>query len=78
MTRLSELPPPRPLAPRISPRQAEILGLMAEGGTSKTIGAKLGITPRTVDSHVRTIILKLGAASRTHAVSLWLQNWRDR
>lgn len=51
---------------------------MAEGGTSKTIGAKLGISPRTVDTHVRVIMLKLGAASRTHAVGLWLQNWRDR
>jgi DNA-binding CsgD family transcriptional regulator len=63
---------------KLSPRQMEILGLLAEGGSSKTIGTKLGISPRTVDSHVRTIILKLGAASRTHAVGLWLQNWRNR
>jgi DNA-binding CsgD family transcriptional regulator len=51
---------------------------MAGGESSKTIGVKLGISPRTVDSHIRTIMLKLGAASRTHAVGLWLQNWRDR
>jgi DNA-binding CsgD family transcriptional regulator len=70
-----------PLSPpkhRISSRQAEILDLLAEGGSSKTIGGKLGISPRTVDSHIRTILLKLGAASRTHAVGLWLQNWRER
>jgi DNA-binding CsgD family transcriptional regulator len=58
----------------LSPRQVEILGLMVEGGSSKTIGIKLGISPRTVDSHIRTILLKLGANSRTHAVGLWLQS----
>jgi DNA-binding CsgD family transcriptional regulator len=66
------------VTPRLSRRQVEIIGLLAEGGTSKTVGAKLGISPRTVDTHVRVIMLKLGAASRTHAVGLWLQNWRDR
>jgi two-component system response regulator FixJ len=70
------IPPPPKY--RISSRQAEILDLLAEGGSSKTIGVKLGISPRTVDSHIRTIILKLGANSRTHAVGLWLQDWRDR
>jgi DNA-binding CsgD family transcriptional regulator len=69
---------PFPPKQDLSPRQAEILGLLAEGGSSKTIGAKLCISPRTVDSHIRTIILKLGANSRTHAVGLWLQSWCDR
>lgn len=78
MTKLSDLPPPRPRGPRLSPRQVEILGLLAAGETSRTAAAKLGLSTRTVDSHVRVIILKLGATSRTHAVSLWLQNWRDR
>lgn len=63
---------------RLSPRQIEILGLLATGETSKTAAAKLGLSPRTIDSHVRVIVLKLQARSRSHAVSLWLTEWRDR
>jgi DNA-binding CsgD family transcriptional regulator len=52
--------------------------LLVAGGTSKTIGTRLGVSPRTVDTHIRTILVKLRARNRTHAVTLWLTEWRDR
>jgi len=61
--------PPAPLASRLTPRQHEILRLMARGLSSPDIAAALGIRPATVRLHVRQILRRLGAATRTQAVS---------
>lgn len=48
-----------PLA-ELTPREREVLGLMAEGRTNRAICAKLFLSPKTVESHVNAIFLKLG------------------
>jgi len=53
---------PRPVAAlaELSPREREVLSLMAEGRTNAGIAKRLWLTDRTVETHVRTILMKLG------------------
>ena len=59
--------PPRDLPEGITPREAEVLGLMARGLTNPQIGADLGISRGTAKVHVQNIIAKLGVSDRTQA-----------
>lgn len=52
---------------RLTPREREVLELIAEGLTNKAIGRRLGIGPGTVKTHVEKLIAKLGVADRTQA-----------
>jgi two-component system nitrate/nitrite response regulator NarL len=52
----------------LSPRELEVLVLVAEGLSNKGIAARLGISDQTVKFHVAAITGKLGAANRTEAV----------
>jgi len=52
-------------------REAEVARLVAEGLSNKQIGAKLFISERTVDSHVRTVLNKLGFNSRAQ-IAGWI------
>jgi DNA-binding NarL/FixJ family response regulator len=47
----------------LSPREREVLGLMAEGRTNAGIARLLWLTDRTVETHVRNILVKLGIAA---------------
>jgi len=74
------LPPPivRSLADRtpnsdLSPREREVLSLMAHGKSNKEIASDLGITEATVKCHVSVILLRLGVTDRTQAVIAALQ-----
>jgi predicted ATPase/DNA-binding CsgD family transcriptional regulator len=58
---------PGPLAPR----EADVARLVADGLTNRQIGARLFISERTVDSHVRSILNKLGFSSRAQ-IAAWL------
>jgi DNA-binding NarL/FixJ family response regulator len=51
----------------LTPREYEVLELMAQGLSNKTIAARLGISDQTVKFHVGSICGKLGAANRTDA-----------
>ncbi len=60
-------------APPLTPREREVLQLVAQGLANKQIAARLCITERTVKLHVSNILGKLGAANRTDAVTLAVQ-----
>ncbi len=57
-------PAPRP-ATRLSDREVEVVGLIARGLTDKEVGARLFISPRTVDNHLRNIFAKVGVNTRS-------------
>jgi len=52
----------------LSPRELEILRLLAQGKASKAVGAKLNISTTTVNNHVQHILKKLGAHNRLEAI----------
>jgi DNA-binding NarL/FixJ family response regulator len=54
----------------LTPRETEVLALMAEGLPNKAIAGRLGVTEHTAKFHVNAILRKLGAQSRTEAVVL--------
>jgi DNA-binding NarL/FixJ family response regulator len=56
--------------PSLSRREIVVLHLLYEGLPNKIIGNQLNISERTVEAHVRNILKKLNATSRTHAVFL--------
>ena len=57
-----------PAIESLTPREHEVLALLAEGLPNKAIGHALGISDQTVKFHVAAIIGKLGATNRTDAV----------
>jgi len=57
----------------LTPREADVLRLVARGNANKAIGAQLTLTEETVKSHIRNILAKLGANDRTHAVAIGLK-----
>ena len=54
----------------LTPREREVLNLIATGATDKEISAQLSLSLHTVKSHVRSILSKLHAANRRQAVKL--------
>ena len=54
----------------LTPREIEVLGMLAEGAGNKLIARRLGISEHTVKFHVGSILAKLNASSRTEAVTL--------
>jgi DNA-binding NarL/FixJ family response regulator len=57
----------------VTPRQAEILGLVASGFSDKEIALRLGLSPRTVQSHLDRFFEEHGVHKRAAAVAAWLQ-----
>jgi DNA-binding NarL/FixJ family response regulator len=53
----------------LTPREREVLQLMARGASNKAIARTLEITPHTAKFHVASILAKLGATGRTDAVA---------
>jgi DNA-binding NarL/FixJ family response regulator len=63
-----------PLFVKLSPREIEILDLVARGNSNKIIGRKLSISDQTVKNHVSAILRKLEVNDRTEAVVYALRN----
>jgi DNA-binding NarL/FixJ family response regulator len=57
----------------LTPREREVLQMLASGLANKEIAAKLSISDHTVKFHVASILGKLGAATRTEAVALGIR-----
>jgi DNA-binding NarL/FixJ family response regulator len=57
----------------LTPREIDVLRLIAAGNANKEIGAQLSLTEVTVKSHVKNIFAKLCANDRTHAVTIALK-----
>ena len=57
----------------LTPREIDVLRLIARGNANKIIAAELSLTEETVKSHIRNILSKLGANDRTHAVAIGLK-----
>jgi DNA-binding NarL/FixJ family response regulator len=57
-----------PASPRTTPREIEVIRLLAEGKTNKETAALLGITVRTVETHRAKIMVKLGLHSLTELI----------
>jgi len=63
----------RKLQPSLSPRELEILGMVAKGLTNKEIGRAIQVSHFTVRNHVRHIIAKLEVGDRTEATTVAIQ-----
>jgi DNA-binding NarL/FixJ family response regulator len=57
----------------LTPREVEVLRLLAEGVANKEIAFRLGISEHTVKFHVASLLDKLHASTRTEAVSIGLR-----
>ena len=57
----------------LTPRESEVLQMLASGLANKEIATRLAISEHTVKFHVASILGKLGAASRTEAVTLGIR-----
>jgi DNA-binding NarL/FixJ family response regulator len=62
-----------PLTETLTPRERQVLDMMAEGFANKEIAWRLQISEHTVKFHVSSILAKLGASSRTEAVTQGLR-----
>jgi DNA-binding NarL/FixJ family response regulator len=60
-------------ATQLSPREGQIMALMAEGLTAERIGDEIDVSVETVRTHVRNVIRKLQARNRVHAIALALE-----
>ena len=59
--------------PGLTPREIEVLQLMAQGLRNKEIAGQLGISDQTTQGHVKNILSKLGTHDRTGAVTVALR-----
>jgi len=69
--------PPRPASPApdgLTPREIEVLGLIAHGLSNRQIQERLSVTEATVKSHVNSILAKAGLRDRAQAVSYAFRN----
>jgi serine/threonine-protein kinase len=79
VTQLLERPRLHDPLGELTPREREVLALMAEGLTDRGIGRRLFVTPKTVETHVRHIFAKLSLPEtaldnkRVHAVLTYLR-----
>jgi len=57
----------------LSPRERDVLALVAEGKTNGEVGAALGLSPRTVGKHLEHVFEKFGVHTRTAAAAEWFR-----
>ena len=57
----------------LTPRENEVLAMLAEGLANREIADRLGVSDHTIKFHISSILDKLGASTRTEAVTLGLR-----
>lgn len=57
----------------LTPREAEVMDLVAEGLSNGEVAAHLGVTEKTVKNHLNRLFAKLGATTRSQAIVRWLR-----
>jgi DNA-binding NarL/FixJ family response regulator len=57
----------------LTPREVDVLRLIAQGNANREIAGKLSLAEETVKGHVKNILAKLGVNDRTHAVTIGLK-----
>jgi DNA-binding NarL/FixJ family response regulator len=62
------------VAATLTKREIQILTYVSEGNTNKQIACSLGISQQTIKTHVSTILRKLNANDRAHAVAMAIRN----
>jgi NarL family two-component system response regulator YdfI len=62
------------LIEELTAREIEVLGMLADGLANKAIAAQLGISEHTVKFHISSVLSKMGAATRTEAVTQGIRN----
>ena len=67
----------RPNPQHFTRRETEILGLISLGYTDKAVALSLGISGKTVETHLRRVFLRLGIHSRAAAIAVWLSSYRE-
>jgi NarL family two-component system response regulator YdfI len=65
-------PPDIPLE-QLTPRELEVLGMLSEGLGNRQIADRLGVSDHTIKFHISSILDKLGASTRTEAVTAGLR-----
>jgi NarL family two-component system response regulator YdfI len=65
--------PPADLDASLTPREIEVLRMLAEGLANKNIAFRLGISEHTVKFHITSIFAKLNASSRAEAVAIGMR-----
>lgn len=63
----------RRAAPQLSPRERQVLELIAKGRSNKEIGSDLGVAENTVKNHVKVVLEKLGVQDRVQATTRAIQ-----
>jgi DNA-binding CsgD family transcriptional regulator len=57
---------------RLTPREREVIGLVVEGNSNKSIARLLSLSPRTVEIHRTKAMSRLGVQNSSEAVRVWL------
>jgi DNA-binding NarL/FixJ family response regulator len=70
LVRSDSIEPPAEAAGDLTAREVEVLRMLAEGLANKEIASRLGVTDHTIKFHISSILGKLGAATRTEAVTM--------
>ncbi|WP_204024192.1 response regulator transcription factor [Sinosporangium siamense] len=57
----------------LTPRQSQIMTLIAEGHSNKEIASRLGLSSKTVNAHLQRVYDRYGVRNRAAAVAKWLR-----
>lgn len=63
---------PKRRAVKLTPRQTEVIALIADGLANKEIADRLNLSTHTVNAHVAALLAKLNVANRAAAAARWV------